>query len=80
MCKAHLACIHKPTMCKATIGDHIFCQPCFFSFSLFLCLIVSSQAWYAKTPLGKKRAKAALGKEGEDEASAKGGKNAKKKK
>ncbi|XP_063057574.1 dynein regulatory complex protein 11 [Engraulis encrasicolus] len=38
------------------------------------------KAWYAKTPLGKKRAKAALGKEGEDEASAKGGKNAKKKK
>ncbi|KAL2089973.1 hypothetical protein ACEWY4_014661 [Coilia grayii] len=38
------------------------------------------KAWYAKTPLGKKRAKAALGKEGEPEPSAKGGKNAKKKK
>ncbi|XP_041913607.1 dynein regulatory complex protein 11 isoform X1 [Alosa sapidissima] len=38
------------------------------------------KAWYAKTPLGKKRAKAASGKEGEEEAPAKGGKDAKKKK
>ncbi|XP_030640603.1 dynein regulatory complex protein 11 [Chanos chanos] len=35
--------------------------------------------WYAKTPLGKKRAKAASGKEGEEEAPKKGGKDAKKK-
>ncbi|CAB1324598.1 unnamed protein product [Coregonus sp. 'balchen'] len=35
--------------------------------------------WYAKTPLGKKRAKAASGKEGEEEAPTKGGKDAKKK-
>lgn len=37
------------------------------------------QNWYAKTPLGKKRAKAASGMEGEEEAPTKGGKDAKKK-
>ncbi|KAM6963282.1 dynein regulatory complex protein 11 [Aplochiton taeniatus] len=36
------------------------------------------KSWYAKTPLGKKRAKAASGKE-EEEVPAKGGKDAKKK-
>ncbi|KAL4635364.1 IQ and AAA domain-containing protein 1 [Arapaima gigas] len=35
--------------------------------------------WYAKTPLGKKRAKAASGKETEEEATGKGGKDGKKK-
>ncbi|KAL1023124.1 hypothetical protein UPYG_G00036680 [Umbra pygmaea] len=35
--------------------------------------------WYAKTPLGRKRAKAASGIEGEEEPQVKGGKNAKKK-
>ncbi|XP_062308782.1 dynein regulatory complex protein 11 isoform X3 [Osmerus eperlanus] len=37
------------------------------------------KSWYAKTPLGKKRAKAASGKEGEEEAPTKGGKDTKKK-
>ncbi|XP_076860476.1 dynein regulatory complex protein 11 isoform X2 [Brachyhypopomus gauderio] len=37
------------------------------------------KAWYAKTPLGKKRAKAALGREGEVDAPQKGSKGAKKK-
>uniref|UniRef100_A0A8D0CG35 Zgc:153738 n=1 Tax=Scleropages formosus TaxID=113540 RepID=A0A8D0CG35_SCLFO len=35
--------------------------------------------WYAKTPLGKKRAKAALGKEAEEETPGKAGKGGKKK-
>ena len=38
------------------------------------------QAWYAKTPLGKKRAKAAQGDEDEAAAKPKGGKGGKGKK
>jgi len=39
-----------------------------------------SQAWYAKTPLGKKRAKAAAGDEDEAGKGKKGGKKPGKKK
>ncbi|XP_034162267.2 dynein regulatory complex protein 11 [Pangasianodon hypophthalmus] len=37
------------------------------------------KSWYAKTPLGKKRARAALGVDGEQDVAAKGGKDSKKK-
>ncbi|MCJ8734625.1 hypothetical protein PDJAM_G00237410 [Pangasius djambal] len=37
------------------------------------------KSWYAKTPLGKKRARAALGMDGEQDVAAKGGKDNKKK-
>ncbi|MCI4380514.1 hypothetical protein PGIGA_G00240810 [Pangasianodon gigas] len=37
------------------------------------------KSWYAKTPLGKKRARAALGVDGEQDVAAKGGKDNKKK-
>lgn len=44
---------------------------------LFVCLF--PQSWYANTPLGKKRARAALGLDAEEDEAAEGGKDDKKK-
>lgn len=48
-----------------------------FPSSLYLLHFL--QNWYAKTPLGKKRIKAASGKEGDEEPPKTGGKGGKKK-
>jgi len=50
-----------------------------FTLYLVFTFFSSSQNWYAKTPLGKKRIKAALGKEGDEEPPKTGGKGGKKK-
>lgn len=42
-------------------------------------MVFFPQSWYAKTPLGKKRARAALGMDGEEVVEVKEGKDDKKK-
>ena len=62
------------------VEKKLFKQKDIFSFSTF-SIFPRFQTWYAKTPLGKKRAKAAQGDEEDDKGKGKGqGKKGKKKK
>ena len=65
--------------CSATVQFQVI--PCFHAFRTVPMLLVVLQSWYAKTPLGKKRAKAAQGDDEDDKGGkGKGGKGKKGKK